>query len=87
MMTRKDRADVASHRVAMEYDPKLANFLDFVLGHYVESDAQSLDRSQLPDYVKLKFSTLSEGGAALGGMDQVITSYVGFQRHVYSPSN
>lgn len=87
MMTRKDRADVASLRVAMEYDPKLAKFLDFVLGHYVESDAQSLDRSQLPDYVKLKFSTLSEGGAALGGMDQVITSYVGFQRHVYSPSN
>ena len=71
----------------MEYDPKLAKFLDFVLGHYVESDAQSLDRSQLPDYVTLKFSTLSEGDAALGGMDQVITSYVGFQRHVYSPSN
>jgi type I restriction enzyme R subunit len=87
MLKRKDRAEVGSKRVAMEYDVKLAEFLDFVLGHYIESDVQSLDRSKLPDYLKLKFGTLSEGSAALGGMDQVISSYDGFQRHLYSLSN
>ena len=65
----------------------VAAFPDFVLGHYVETGVESLDRSKLPDYLKLKFGTLGEGQAALGGMDQVVSSYVSFQRHMYTPSN
>ena len=87
MMTRQHRAEVGRRRVEVEYDAKLAAFLNFVLGHYVENGVEDLDRMKLPDYLKLKFGTLAEGGAALGGMDQVISSYVDFQRHIYSPSN
>ena len=42
---------------------------------------------QLPDYLKLKYGTLAEGGAALGGMQQVIDAYIGFQKQLYSPGN
>ena len=87
MMTREHRAEVGRRRIEDEYDAKVAAFLDFVLGHYVESGVQSFDRSKLPDYVKLKFGSLTEGSAALGGMEQITSSYVGFQRHVYRPSN
>lgn len=87
MMTRRHRAESGRRRVEVEYDPKIAAFLDFVLGHYVENGVEDLDRSKLPDYLRLKFGTLTEGGVALGGMDQVISSYVSFQRHLFSPSN
>ena len=87
MITRAHRAEVGRRRIEDEYDAKVAAFLDFVLGHYVETGVESLDRSKLPDYLKLKFGTLGEGQAALGGMDQVVSSYVGFQRHMYTPSN
>ena len=53
----------------------------------VETGVESLDRSQLPDYLKLKYGTLAEGGAALGGMQQVIDAYIGFQKQLYSPGN
>ena len=87
MMTRKHRAEVGRRRVEGAYDSKIAAFLDFVLGHYVDHGVEELDRSKLPDYLKLRYGTLNEGGAALGGMDQVISSYIEFQRHIYSPSN
>ena len=87
MLTRAHRAEAGMRRIEDIYDPNIASFLEFVLGHYVETGVESLDRSQLPDYLKLKFGTLGEGQAALGGMDLVISSYAGFQRHMYTPSN
>ena len=87
MMTRAHRADAGKRKISFTYDDKIAGFLDFVLGHYVETGVESLDRSQLPDYLKLKYGTLAEGGAALGGMQQVIDAYIGFQKQLYSPGN
>jgi len=87
MMTRAHRADAGKRKIGFTYDEKIAGFLDFVLGHYVETGVESLDRSQLPDYLKLKYGTLAEGGAALGGMQQVIDAYIGFQKQLYSPGN
>ena len=87
MVTRAHRADAGKRKIGFAYDEKIAGFLDFVLGHYVEAGVESLDRSQLPDYLKLKYGTLAEGGAALGGMQQVIDAYIGFQKQLYSPGN
>ena len=87
MMTRAHRADAGKRKIGFTYDEKIAGFLGFVLGHYVETGVESLDRSQLPDYLKLKYGTLAEGGAALGGMQQVIDAYIGFQKQLYSPGN
>jgi type I restriction enzyme R subunit len=87
MMTRAHRADAGKRKIGFTYDDKIAGFLDFVLGHYVETGVESLDRSQLPDYLKLKYGTLAEGGTALGGMQQVIDAYIGFQKQLYSPGN
>ncbi|MGB2196188.1 EcoAI/FtnUII family type I restriction enzme subunit R [Planktomarina sp.] len=87
MMTRAHRADAGKRKIGFTYDDKIVGFLDFVLGHYIETGVESLDRSQLPDYLKLKYGTLSEGGAALGGMQQVLDAYIGFQKQLYSPGN
>jgi type I restriction enzyme R subunit len=87
MMTRAHRAEAGKRRIDVTYDEKIATFLSFVLDTYVDTGVESLDRSQLPDYLRLKCGTLAEGEAALGGMEQVIDAYVGFQKQLYSPAN
>ena len=82
--TRIQRAEAGAIAINATYDAKLAGFLTFVLGQYVETGAEDLDRSRLPDYLKLKFGNPAEGAKALGGVEQVIGSFVGFQKHLYS---
>lgn len=82
--TRAERAERGAKAIEQEYDAKLAEFLNYILGQYVETGVEDLDRAKLPDYVKIKFGTFAEGAAALGGVDNVLDSFVGFQRHLYS---
>ena len=82
--TRAERASAGEIAINAEYDAKLAIFLTFVLGQYVETGAEDLDRSRLPDYLKLKFGNPAQGAAALGGVERVLGSFVGFQKHLYS---
>ena len=82
--TRRERAQAGTTAINAEYDGKLAAFLNFVLGQYVDTGAEDLDRSRLPDYLKLKYGNPAEGAKALGGVDRVVGSFVGFQRHLYS---
>ena len=82
--TRTERAEAGAVAVNATYDAKLAAFLTFFLGQYVDTGAEDLDRSRLPDYLKLKFGNPAEGAKALGGVDLVIGSFVDFQKHLYS---
>jgi type I restriction enzyme, R subunit len=83
VITRQRRAEAGAEAIEQEYDAKLAAFLNYVLGQYVQSGVEDLGRSKLPDYLSLKFGTFAEGAQALGGVDAVIQSYVGFQKHLY----
>jgi type I restriction enzyme, R subunit len=82
--TRAERAATGAVAIRATYDDKLAAFLDFVLGQYVETGVEELDRSRLPDFLKLKYGNSAEGAKALGGVDQVIESFVDFQKHLYT---
>ena len=82
--TRQERAEAGSIAINATYDVKLAAFLTFVLGQYVNTGAEDLDRARLPDYLKLKYGNPAEGAKALGGVEQVIGSFVGFQKYLYS---
>ena len=87
MRTRQHRAEVGRRRVEDHYDPKMVAFLDYILESYVEFGSEILDRSKLPDFVKLKYGNPAECAADLGGMQVVVDGFIGFQRHLYSPSN
>ncbi len=82
--TRLERAETGAAAINAQYDPKLAAFLNFVLGQYVETGTDDLDRGRLRDYLKLKFGNPAEGAKALGGTDRVSGSFVEFQKHLYS---
>lgn len=87
MRTREHRAEVGRRRVEDQFDPKIAAFLDYILDSYVAHGVEDLDRSKLSDFARIRYGTLRECGAELGGMDAVIGAFVGFQRHLYTPSN
>ncbi len=63
--TRVERAQAGAEAVEREYDEKLAAFLNYVLGHYVETGVEDLDRSKLPDYLRLRYGTYGQGAKAL----------------------
>jgi type I restriction enzyme, R subunit len=82
--TRAERAEAGRAAIAGQYDAKLTAFLNFVLGQYVQTGAEDLDRVKLPEFLRLKFGSQSEGANALGGVKQVAQTFVDFQRHLYN---
>ena len=82
-ITREERAERGKAVVSSTYEEKLAAFLEFVLGHYVEEGVQDLSRDKLSDYLTIQFGSQVQGAKALGGIDKAIDSYIGFQAHLY----
>lgn len=66
-ITRTER--VASRRGAVlrPYDLKLQEFLEFVLGQYVERGVDELGADRLAPLMELKYSAVSDAAAKLGG--------------------
>ncbi len=83
-ITREERAEKGAKAIQVAYDTKLAAFLSYVLGQYVETGATVLDRAHLPDFLRLKYGTPTDGLRTLGGRDAVLKSFTGFQKHLYS---
>ena len=84
LKTRAERAEQSASVINAQYDTKLAVFLNFVLGHYVESGAENLDRAKLPDYLKVKYGSTADAARQLGGSKAIGEAFVGFQKHLYS---
>jgi type I restriction enzyme R subunit len=83
-VTREERALAGSAAISSTYTNKLAAFLQFVLGQYVATGAEELDRSKLPDYLKLNYGNPADGVADLGGSDKVVGAFVEFQKYLYA---
>ena len=82
-ITRQERADAGTIKVSTEYDERLAVFLEYVLNQYVKTGVEDLDRSKLSDYLTVQFGSPRAGIEHLGGMDTVLDSFIGFQKHLY----
>ena len=82
-ITREERAERGKAVVTSTYEEKLSAFLEYVLGQYVETGVEDLDREKLSDYLTIKFGSQVAGVTELGGVEKVIDSYIGFQRHLY----
>ncbi|MFZ5655465.1 MAG: EcoAI/FtnUII family type I restriction enzme subunit R [Pseudomonadota bacterium] len=86
-MTREARAVQAKAGIHSSYpDNRQLDFLEFVLGHYVEQGVDELDLEKLPPLVKLRYRAVSDAAADLGGPEQMRALFVGFQKHLYAGS-
>ena len=82
-ITREERVNTRREQIFSHYDHKLQAFLDFVLSQYVKEGVGELDQAKLPHLLELKYRTVSDAAAELGGVTQIRNAFIGFQRHLY----
>lgn len=83
-ITRAERVDSRRSLILGQYDPRAQDFLDFVLGHYIEHGVSELDDAKLPQLIDLKYDAVSDAVAALGSVPDIRALFVGFQQHLYA---
>lgn len=66
-VTRSERVGKRKMQILADYDLNLRAFLDFVLAQYVSQGVEELDQEKLGDLLELKYHSLSDAAAQLGG--------------------
>ena len=83
-MTREERVSLYKERIFEHYaDSKQQQFLSFVLEHYIAQGVGELDQEKLPVLLELKYDTVGDAVAELGGVAEIRGVFTGFQEHLY----
>lgn len=83
-ITRLERVSARKSAVLSPFDPKLQEFLDFVLGQYVERGIDELGADKLPSLLELKYHAVSDATSRLGKTPQGIRdAFIGFQQNLF----
>ncbi len=85
-ITRADRVFYSRESVYGGGTEAQTEFLDFVLNQYVEEGVGELDVEKLPHLLELKYHGVADAVAVLGDVQKIRDTFVGFQKHLYSPS-
>ncbi len=83
-ISRQERADSAKTNIFALLQREQRDFLDFVLSKYVESGVDELDESKLPKLLELKYHSVHDGLSALGEVDDIRSTFIDFQKHLYN---
>ena len=82
-ITREERVISRRANIFARYDGKLQAFLDFVLSQYVKQGDEELDQDKLGKLLELKYHSVSDAAAALGGVPVIRDTFIGFQHYLY----
>ena len=82
-MTREGRAIQAKPRILDGLSLEHKEFLKFVLFKYIDTGFEELDQSRLPNLIDLKYHSMTDAAETLGGVDEIINLFFGFQKHLY----
>jgi type I restriction enzyme R subunit len=82
-LKRAERAAARRATILSRYEPKQAEFLDFVLSQYVAEGEDELGTEKLPDLLGLKYGTPSDAVAHLGSVSDIRQTFRGFQKGLY----
>ena len=82
-ISREDRAIKAEDHVYEGLNDKQRDFIEFVLGKYIEGGVEELDIKRLPDHINLKYKSLHDGEKELGNPEIINKTFVDFQKHLY----
>jgi type I restriction enzyme R subunit len=81
--TRAARATQANHEIASTFSIKQREFLDFVLGQYVQEGVEELDAEKLTPLLQLKYHSIQDATSVLGDTASIRTMFLGFQKYLY----
>jgi type I restriction enzyme R subunit len=82
-ITRSERVETRKSNILGHYDSKLQAFLDFVLAQYIKQGVGELDQEKLSDLLQLKYHTVTDATAQLGGIPAIRDTFIGFQQYLY----
>jgi type I restriction enzyme R subunit len=82
-ITRAQRVETRRSEIFLRYESKLQAFLDFVLRQYVKEGVGELDQEKLGTLLELKYHTIDDAAAQLGGVPTIRDTFIGFQRYLY----
>lgn len=82
IVDRRQRAKIAKERLS-GYTDKQQQFIDFVLGQYVEHGVSELDDAKLGDLLILKYHSIQDAKHELGDIPTIRNTFVGFQQYLY----
>jgi len=78
-MSREERVNTHRNLIFANYsDSNLAEFLNFVLDHYIKQGVGELDH-----LLELKYQAIPDAVASLGDVQGIREAFVGFQKHLY----
>ena len=86
-LTRESRVSQAKPIILDGLSQVHKAFLEFVLFKYIDTGFEELDQSRLPNLIELKYHSMTDAAEALGGVDEIIKLFVGFQKHLYGRSD
>jgi type I restriction enzyme, R subunit len=82
-ITRELRVAEAQSKIFAMLNNRQKEFLEFVLSKYIETAVEELDQEKLPDLLALKYHAISDATEILGGVENIRTTFVDFQKYLY----
>jgi len=86
-ITREKRVALAQFKIFAGLNDKQKDFIEFVLSQYIETGVEELDQEKLPDLLTLKYQAISDAEEVLGGVDNIRTTFIDFQKYLYEKTN
>ena len=82
-LKRAQRAEARREMILSRYNPKQRDFIDFVLGQYVQVGESELDGDKLPELLQLKYGSPADALGALGNVAEIRSTFREFQAGLY----
>lgn len=82
-ISRETRVARAQTKIFSGKDNRQKEFLEFVLSKYIETGVYELGQEKLPDLLILKYQALQDAEEALGEVNVIRDTFIGFQKHLY----
>ena len=83
--TREERIAAHKTRIYQGYNYKQREFIEFVLGHYVDDGVTELAPTKLKTFIDLKYQGIRDMPEELGKAADVKKLFVEFQQRLYAP--
>lgn len=82
-ISREQRVEDHKGQIFSQYDYKQQEFIEFILTQYVRLGVAELDQDKLPMLLAIKYGAISDAAKALGSVEQIKDTFVGFQQYLY----
>ncbi|MDC0625432.1 DEAD/DEAH box helicase family protein [Alphaproteobacteria bacterium] len=82
-ISRISRVESNKNTIHSDLNTNQKEFIDFVLGKYIEGGDEELDIARLSDLITLKYDSIHDGMEVLGEVEDVKNTFIDFQKHLY----